>query len=149
MHALYEIICALSEIICMRCLKLYACAVRKYMRALFEIIADTQLYDNPDSALNSFELIRGNVANISIFSLPSLNKHAPLGLSQFTHLHDGWLDLVVVKNIENNSESKQFVKFIRRLGGRKNQVSINPCTRGSTETISFLPRGKFRLIQTS
>lgn len=56
--------------------------------------------------------------NVCIFSLPGNCDIAPQGLSKFTHLSDGNIDLVLVKKCDR----KDFIRFLRRHGNSKNQV---------------------------
>lgn len=56
--------------------------------------------------------------NVSILAIPGNCEIAPQGISKFTHLSDGNVDLVVVKQVER----KDFLRFLRRHGNSKNQV---------------------------
>lgn len=56
--------------------------------------------------------------NVGLFTIPGLCDLAPQGLSKFTHLNDGIIDLVLVKE----TERKEFVRYLRRHGNSKNQV---------------------------
>ena len=57
---------------------------------------------------------------MSLFTIPGRSEIAPRGLSKYTHLNDGVIDLVLVKN----TERKEFVRLLKRLGNTKNQVSM-------------------------
>ena len=63
-------------------------------------------------------VIKGNFLNVSLYSTPSSCDMAPLGLSKYSHLADGCMDLVLV----HNTDRKQFMRFLKRNGNSKNQV---------------------------
>ena len=56
-----------------------------------------------------------------MFTIPGRSEVAPRGISKFTHLNDGVMDLVLVKN----TERKEFIRLLKRLGNTKNQVRQN------------------------
>lgn len=58
--------------------------------------------------------------NIGLFTLPGRSELAPRGLSKYTHLNDGVIDLVLVKD----AARKEFVRMLKRLTNAKNQVCI-------------------------
>ena len=70
---------------------------------------------------NPWKSIKGEYLNVSIFTIPGRSEIAPRGLSKFTHLNDGVIDLVLVKNVER----KEFIRLLKRLGNTKNQVSLH------------------------
>lgn len=65
-----------------------------------------------------WQTLKGKYMNVGLFVLPGLCDLAPQGLSKFTHLNDGVIDLVLVKEVEK----KEFVRHLRRHGNSKNQV---------------------------
>ena len=67
---------------------------------------------------NPWKSIKGDFINVSLFTIPGRSEIAPRGLSKFTHLNDGVMDLVLVKN----TERKEFIRLLKRLGNTKNQV---------------------------
>ncbi len=67
--------------------------------------------------------LKGDYVNVSIFTLPGRSNLAPLGMSKYTHLNDGSLDLILVKN----TERREFVRYLRRHGNHKNQVGFKHC----------------------
>lgn len=64
-------------------------------------------------------MVKGDFMNVSFFATPSLDDLAPLGFSKFTHMADGCMDLILVDNVKR----KEFMKFLQRIGNKKNQVS--------------------------
>ena len=63
--------------------------------------------------------VKGNYINVSVFSTAGRSNLSPLGMSKFTHLADGCIDLALVHSVDR----KQFLRFLRRHGKKKNQVS--------------------------
>ena len=78
---------------------------------------------------DKWKTIKGDFLNVSLFSLPSRLDMAPRGASMYTHLADGSLDLVFC----GDTDRKEFVRFLRRHGNAKCQVSYgvpNPFSVG-------------------
>lgn len=67
--------------------------------------------------------IKGEFLSLSLYSTPSFCAMAPLGLSKYTHIADGCMDLVLVHNVER----KEFMRFLKRNGNSKNQVPAPVC----------------------
>ena len=63
-------------------------------------------------------LSSGEFLNLSVLATPCYNSLAPLGLSKYSHIADGCLDIVLVQDVKR----KEFMKFMRRNGNSKNQV---------------------------
>ncbi|KAJ8314270.1 hypothetical protein KUTeg_008831 [Tegillarca granosa] len=61
---------------------------------------------------------KGSYLHVSLLCIPGYSEVAPEGLSKFSHLSDGVMDLVMVKNVPK----RDFVRFIKRHGNKKNQV---------------------------
>ena len=68
--------------------------------------------DNRDAA------IKGEFLSVSLYATCSPCDMAPRGLSKYTHIVDGSMVLVTVKN----TERKEFMRFVKRAGNSKNQV---------------------------
>ena len=73
-----------------------------------------------DSEPSPWRTLKGEYHNVSVFSMPGLSQHSPLGMSKLTHLADGAVDLVVTRKIDR----QEFIRFLRRHGKpmHKNQV---------------------------
>ena len=69
---------------------------------------------------NTWKSIKGEYLNVALFTIPGRSEIAPRGLSKYTHINDGVIDLVLVKNVER----KEFIRLLKRLGNTKNQVSM-------------------------
>lgn len=63
--------------------------------------------------------IKGSFMNVGLFCIPGNCEMAPEGLSKFSHLNDGVLHLVLVKD----APRKDFIRYLRRHGNHKNQVN--------------------------
>ncbi|CAH1789548.1 unnamed protein product [Owenia fusiformis] len=63
---------------------------------------------------------KGSYMNVAVFTLPGLSEMAPQGLSKYTHLADGCMDLVLVRN----TERKDFIRYLKRHGNSKNQFDF-------------------------
>lgn len=61
---------------------------------------------------------KSDFLNIGLFTLPGRSELAPRGTSKYTHLNDGAIDLILVKD----AERKEFVRMLKRLANTKNQV---------------------------
>ena len=78
----------------------------------FSFRVELALADNRDAA------IKGEFLSVSLYATCSPCDMAPRGLSKYTHIADGSMDLITVKN----TERKEFMRFIKRTGNSKNQV---------------------------
>ena len=56
--------------------------------------------------------------NIGLFANPGRSELAPRGMSKYSHLNDGAIDLVLVKD----APRKEFIRMLKRLTNAKNQV---------------------------
>lgn len=63
---------------------------------------------------------KGDYMNIGLFTLPGRSELAPRGYSKYTHLNDGVIDMVLVKE----TERKEFIRMLKRLGNSKNQFDF-------------------------
>ena len=70
-------------------------------------------------------MAKGEFLNVSLYSTPSSCDMAPLGLSKYSHLADGCMDLILV----HNTERKEFMRFLKRHGNAKNQVLTVACLK--------------------
>ena len=61
---------------------------------------------------------KGEYISLSLMSTSGHSDLAPLGMSMFTHLNDGCIDLILVKSTNRH----EFVRYLRRHGNKKNQV---------------------------
>ena len=66
------------------------------------------------------KIAKGEYISLSLMSLSGHSDLAPLGMSMFTHLNDGYIDLVLVKSTDRH----EFVRYLRRHGNKKNQVML-------------------------
>ena len=88
---------------------------QKEMYRIFSILI---LYFTDLSKENPWKSLKGDFVSVSLLTLPGRSEVTPQGLSKYTHLADGCMDLVVVKN----SSKKDFVRHLRRHANSKNQV---------------------------
>ena len=58
--------------------------------------------------------------NIGLYCVPGRSDLAPRGMSKYTHLNDGYIDLVLVKD----APRKEFKRLLRRLTNHKDQVNL-------------------------
>lgn len=75
------------------------------------------LADHEDTPWRSRKL---DFLNIGLFTLPGRSELAPRGMSKYTHLNDGVIDLVLVKD----TPRKEFVRMLKRLTNAKNQFDF-------------------------
>ena len=68
----------------------------------------------------AWKVIKGHYMNVSVLALPGRGEYSPLGMSKYGHLADGCLDLILVEQ----TNKKEFLRFLRRHGNNKNQVAI-------------------------
>lgn len=78
------------------------------------IFSELALSDSRDG------LVKGEHLSVSVYATCSPCEMAPLGLSKNTHIADGCMDLVMVKQ----TERKEFMRFLKRHGNSKSQVSL-------------------------
>ena len=58
--------------------------------------------------------------NVGLFAIPGRTEMTPQGFSKYTHLSDGTVDLILVKE----TERKEFVRHLKRHSNSKNQVCL-------------------------
>ena len=75
-------------------------------------MAEEVLEDNP------WRACKGSFHHVGLYSIPGNCEVAPEGLSKFTHLADGAMELVLVKDCTR----KDFIRYLKRHGNHKNQV---------------------------
>ena len=63
--------------------------------------------------------LKHHFMNVSITTLPARSSYCPRGMSKFTHLCDGCVDVIAVKD----TSKKQFLRYLKRHGNAKNQVT--------------------------
>ncbi|XP_014679376.1 PREDICTED: uncharacterized protein LOC106819244 [Priapulus caudatus] len=80
-----------------------------------------------------WKLVRGPFINVTIYTTPGLCSMAPLGLSKFTHLADGCVDLVLVRNVER----KNFIRHLKRHGSAKNQFDFDFIETHRVKAVQF------------
>ncbi|ESO96582.1 hypothetical protein LOTGIDRAFT_143976, partial [Lottia gigantea] len=85
---------------------------------------------------NSWRTLKGDFMNVGIFTVPGICEFAPQGLSKFTHLNDGCMDIAVVKKVER----KDFIRFLRRHGNSKNQFDFPFVETFRVKEVRFRPR---------
>ncbi|CAG5134609.1 unnamed protein product [Candidula unifasciata] len=83
-----------------------------------------------------WQTLKGKYMNVGLFVLPGLCDLAPQGLSKFTHLNDGVIDLVLVRDVEK----KEFVRHLRRHGNSKNQFDFPFIEIHKVTEVRFRPR---------
>lgn len=85
-----------------------------------------------------WHVIKAEVLSVSVLSIAGMSELAPLGMGCYTHLADGCVDLVLVKN----TDRKQFVRYLRRHGSSKNQFDFPfvECHRCAEVRVRACPR---------
>lgn len=78
-----------------------------------------------------WKVCKGSFLQVGLFCIPARCEFAPQGLSKFSHLNDGCMELVLVKDINR----KDFIRFLKRNGNSKNQVGL--CWYLSTPRTSY------------
>ncbi|KAK3581636.1 hypothetical protein CHS0354_011135 [Potamilus streckersoni] len=68
----------------------------------------------------SWRTCKGQYLNVAIYVIPGREALAPRGLSKYTHLNDGVIDLVLIKT----TVRKEFLRYIKRLANQKNQFEL-------------------------
>ncbi|XP_025093865.1 ceramide kinase-like isoform X2 [Pomacea canaliculata] len=109
-----------------------------------DVVQELHLDDSTSSIGSVIELsqespwstVKGSFMNVCIFSLPGNCDIAPQGLSKFTHLSDGNIDLVLVKKCDR----KDFIRFLRRHGNSKNQFDLPFIQVIRCKEVRFRPR---------
>ncbi len=77
-----------------------------------------------DDEKSPWRVVKGSFQSVSVLSTPALSELAPLGMSKYSHLSDGTLDLVLVRQCEK----KDFERYLKRHGNTKNQVTLEKHT---------------------
>lgn len=85
---------------------------------------------------NPWKASKGTYYHVGLYSIPGNSEVAPEGLSKFTHLCDGAMELVLVKECSR----KDFIRFLKRHGNHKNQVKFFP-----TDQFYYLPQFSFKI----
>ncbi|XP_071101915.1 ceramide kinase-like protein [Haliotis cracherodii] len=83
-----------------------------------------------------WKTVKGSFMNVGVLTLPGRSEFAPNGLSKFTHLCDGNMDLVLVKD----TDRKEFIRFLRRHGNAKNQFDFPFIEVHRVKEVRFRPR---------
>ena len=79
---------------------------------LFSPVVDLSKDESP------WKACKGSFLQVGLFCVPARNEFSPEGLSPFSHLNDGCMELVLVKDVNR----KDFIRFLKRNGNSKNQV---------------------------
>ncbi|KAK6178105.1 hypothetical protein SNE40_012934 [Patella caerulea] len=85
---------------------------------------------------NPWKTLKGDFLNVGLFTISGVCDFAPQGLSKYTHLNDGCMDLAVVKNVDR----KDFIRFLRRHGNSKNQFDFPFVETFRVKEVRFRPR---------
>ncbi|GFO42066.1 ceramide kinase-like protein [Plakobranchus ocellatus] len=80
--------------------------------------------------------VKGKYMNVGLFTIPGRSEMSPQGLCKYTHLSDGTLDLVLVKE----TEKKEFVRHLKRHGNSKNQNDFPFIEVIKVKEVRFRPR---------
>ena len=73
--------------------------------------------------------------NVSVYAGPCVSEMAPLGLSKYSHIADGCLDLILTKEVDR----KDFIRFMKRHGNAKNQVLTTLIYLGVEPSMCYSP----------
>ncbi|KAK7108968.1 ceramide kinase-like protein [Littorina saxatilis] len=80
--------------------------------------------------------LKGDFMNVSIYAIPGNCEIAPQGLSKYTHLNDGNMDVVAVKSVQR----KDFIRFLSRHGNSKDQFEFPFVEVIRCKEVKFRPR---------
>ncbi|RUS88047.1 hypothetical protein EGW08_004213 [Elysia chlorotica] len=83
-----------------------------------------------------WKIVKGKYMNVGLFAIPGRTKMAPQGHSKYTHLSDGTVDLILVKE----TERKEFVRHLRRHSNSKNQNDFPFIEVVKAKEVRFRPR---------
>ncbi|XP_062581294.1 ceramide kinase-like protein [Saccostrea cucullata] len=83
-----------------------------------------------------WKVSKGSFLQVGLFSIPARSELAPEGLSKFSHLNDGCMELVLIKNINR----KDFIRFLKRHGNSKNQFDFPFVEVIRVKEVKFRPR---------
>ncbi|GFS14015.1 ceramide kinase-like protein [Elysia marginata] len=83
-----------------------------------------------------WKIVKGKYMNVGMFAIPGRTEMAPQGLSKYTHLSDGTVDLILVKE----TERKEFVRHLKRHSNSKNQNDFPFIEVIKAKEIRFRPR---------
>ncbi|XP_078320681.1 ceramide kinase-like protein [Crassostrea virginica] len=79
---------------------------------------------------------KGSFLQVGLFCVPARNEFSPEGLSPFSHLNDGCMELVLVKDVNR----KDFIRFLKRNGNSKNQLDFPFVDVIRVKEVKFRPR---------
>ncbi|XP_048755336.2 ceramide kinase-like protein [Ostrea edulis] len=83
-----------------------------------------------------WKVCKGSFLQVGLFCIPARSEIAPEGLHKFSHLNDGNMELVLVKN----TNRKDFVRFLKRHGNSKNQFDFPFVDVIRVKEVKFRPR---------
>lgn len=83
-----------------------------------------------------WKVCKGSFLQVGLFCIPARCEFAPQGLSKFSHLNDGCMELVLVKDINR----KDFIRFLKRNGNSKNQFDFPFVDVIRVKEVKFRPR---------
>uniref|UniRef100_A0A2C9LK89 DAGKc domain-containing protein n=1 Tax=Biomphalaria glabrata TaxID=6526 RepID=A0A2C9LK89_BIOGL len=85
---------------------------------------------------NPWRSLKGKYLNVGLFTLPGISDYAPQGFSRYTHLNNGVIDLVLIKDVEK----KEFVRHLRRFGNTKDPFDFPFVEMYRVKELRFRPR---------
>lgn len=83
-----------------------------------------------------WKVVKGKYMNVGLFAIPGRSEMTPQGLSKYTHLSDGTIDLILVKE----TERKEFVRHLKRHSNSKNQNDFPFIEVIKAKQVRFRPR---------
>ncbi|OPL07277.1 hypothetical protein AM593_08509, partial [Mytilus galloprovincialis] len=95
-----------------------------------EQLSEEVLEDNP------WKASKGSYYHVGLYSIPGNCEVAPEGLSKFTHLSDGAMELVLVKDCSR----RDFIRYLKRHGNHKNQFDFPFVEIHRVKDVRFKPR---------
>ncbi|KAK3791075.1 hypothetical protein RRG08_010479 [Elysia crispata] len=83
-----------------------------------------------------WKIVKGKYMNVGLFAIPGRTEMTPQGFSKYTHLSDGTVDLILVKE----TERKEFVRHLKRHSNSKNQNDFPFIEVIKAKEVRFRPR---------
>ncbi|VDI78604.1 ceramide kinase-like protein [Mytilus galloprovincialis] len=102
----------------------------------FNSLSDTEQLSEEVLEDNPWKASKGSYYHVGLYSIPGNCEVAPEGLSKFTHLSDGAMELVLVKDCSR----RDFIRYLKRHGNHKNQFDFPFVEIHRVKDVRFKPR---------
>ncbi|XP_052091884.1 ceramide kinase-like protein [Mytilus californianus] len=102
----------------------------------FNSLSDTENLSEEVLEDNPWKASKGSYYHVGLYCIPGNCEVAPEGLSKFTHLSDGAMELVLVKDCSR----RDFIRYLKRHGNHKNQLDFPFVEVHRVKEVRFKPR---------